>query len=113
MSETGASLAKYDSSVSCDNGQSGEGSSLADVAVDSNDDVTCTITNTRRNGKLTVVKDLQPGDDPGRFDLKVGDDVVKSGAGDGDSGSKSVPPGSYTVSEAGASLAEVRLEHRL
>ena len=61
------------------------------MTVDSNDEVVCTITNTRRNGQLTVVKDLKPGDDPGRFDLKIGDDVVKAGAGDGDAGSKSLP----------------------
>ena len=105
VSEAGA-LAKYDSSIACDNGQSGDGSSLASVTVDSNDDVTCTITNTRRAGKLTVVKDLKPADDPGRFDLKVGDDVVKAQAGDGDAGSQSVAPGDYTVSETGADLAK-------
>jgi len=98
----GTSLAKYDSSVSCDNGQSGQGSALADVHVDSNQSVTCTITNTRRRGSLTVVKDLAPSDDAGRFDLKVGDDVVKAAAGDGDQGSKDVAPGDYTVSELGA-----------
>ena len=55
---------------------------------------------------MTVVKDLKPGDDPGRFDLKVGDEVVKAQAGDGDAGSKSVAPGDYTVSEAGETLAK-------
>jgi hypothetical protein len=105
VSEAGASgtdLAKYDASIACDNGQSGSGSSLAGVQVDSDEKVTCTITNTRRPGKLTVVKDLKPADDAGAFDLKVGGDVVKSAAGDGDQGSKTVAPGDYTVSELGA-----------
>jgi hypothetical protein len=102
LGASGTSLAKYDANVACDNGESGSGSSLAAVHVDSNDDVTCTITNERRKGSITVVKDLKPADDDGTFDLKVGDDVVKAAAGDGGQGSKPVGPGTYGVSEAGA-----------
>jgi len=102
ISEAGASLGKYDASISCDNGQSGPGSSLAGVHVDSEDNVTCTITNERRKGSITVVKDLVPASDGGRFDLKVGADVVKAAAGDGDQGDKDVAPGDYTVSEVGS-----------
>ena len=109
VSEVGAggtSLAKYDKSVACTlNGQpaeSGDGASLGGVTVDSNDEVVCTITNTRRTGSLTVVKDLKPAEDGGTFDLRIGDDVVAAAAGDGDSGSKALPPGDYTVSEVGA-----------
>jgi hypothetical protein len=105
VSETGAAgtdLAKYDKSISCDNGQSGDGALLEDVVIDSNDDVTCTITNERRAGSVEVVKELVPATDDGTFDLKVDDDVVKAAASDGDSGSKAVQPGSYTVSEDGA-----------
>ena len=72
------------------------------MTVDSNDIVVCTITNTRRTGSITVVKDLVPATDAGRFDLKVDADVVKAAAGDGDSGSTDVAPGDYTVSEDGA-----------
>jgi hypothetical protein len=93
-------LAKYDSSVACDNGVTANGTS-ADVSVDSNETVTCTITNTRRTGTIKVVKALLPATDAGRFDLKVGDDVVADAVGDGGQGSKAVQPGTYTVSEAG------------
>jgi hypothetical protein len=102
LGANGTSLAKYDTSIACDNGQGGTGTSLAAVHVDSNDDITCTITNERRAGSITVVKDLVPAPDDGRFDLKVGDDVVKAAAGDGDQGTKAVAPGTYGVSEAGA-----------
>ena len=105
VSEAGAGLAKYDTSIACDNGVSGDGSSL-DVAVDSGETVTCTITNTRKSGKLRVVKALVPTTDAGRFDLKVDDDVVAAGVGDGGNGEKSVAPGTYTVSETGAHLAK-------
>jgi ketosteroid isomerase-like protein len=106
LGANGTSLAKYDASIACDNGQAGPGSSLGGVHVDSNDDVTCTITNERRPGVLKVVKDLKPAGDPGRFDLRIGDDVVKAAAGDGDAGSKTLAPGDYTVSELGADLAK-------
>src|ERR671931_251681 len=81
--------------------------SLAGVTVDSHHVVVCTITNTRREGSITVVKDLNPASDEGRFDLKVDDAVVKAAAGDGDQGSKSVAPGDYTVSEVGANATEL------
>jgi hypothetical protein len=50
--------------------------------------------------KLIVAKELQPSDDPGRFDLLVNGTVVVAAAGDGASRSSSVRPGAYTVSEA-------------
>ena len=109
LAGTGTSLAKYDSKIDCDNGDSGTGTSLAGVSIDSNDDVTCTITNTRRTGKLTVVKDLIPSNDPGLFDLRINSEVVADDVGDGGSGSRDLAPGDYTVSElagTGTSLAD-------
>jgi hypothetical protein len=103
---TGTSLSKYDSSVVCKDGDvtvaSGSGTSLAGVPVVQGRNVVCTFTNARRKGSITVVKQLVPSSDAGAFDLKVGGDVVKAGAGDGDSGTKSVAPGTYSVSETGA-----------
>ena len=96
----GTDLAKYNSSIACDNDVSADGTS-ADVTVDSNETVTCTITNTRRTGTIKVVKSLIPATDAGRFDLMVGQDVVADGAGDAGQGSKTVQPGTYMVSEAG------------
>ena len=55
----GTDLANYTTSIACTTNrvasESGDGASLAEVTVDSNDVVVCTITNTRKTGKLTVV----------------------------------------------------------
>lgn len=52
---------------------------------------------------VTVTKKLAPADDAARFDLKVGNETVVAGAGDGDSGATRVPSGSaVTVSETPA-----------
>ena len=114
VSETGAGttdLAKYDKSIECKLGTttvaSGSGASLSNVPVDSNQTVVCTITNTRRQGTIQVVKDLIPSTDPGSFDLKVDGSTVKAGAVDGDSGSAGVSPGNHTVSETGAGTTDL------
>ena len=110
LAGTGTSLAKYDSKVECSNGQSAvPGTSLADVHVTKDSDITCTFTNTRRTGKLTVVKDLIPSNDPGLFDLRINSEVVADDVGDGGSGSRDLAPGDYTVSElagTGTSLGD-------
>jgi hypothetical protein len=62
-----------------------------------------------RKAKITVVKDLLPRSDAGRFDLKVDGATVKAGAGDGGSGSLLVAPGHHHVTEtavAGTDLAD-------
>jgi hypothetical protein len=50
--------------------------------------------------RLTVKKQLEPTTDSGRFNLLVNGDPWFEAAGDGDSASMLVPPGSYDVSEA-------------
>ncbi|MDT4943098.1 MAG: hypothetical protein QOJ34_3187, partial [Pseudonocardiales bacterium] len=58
----------------------------------------------KRRPTVSVVKALTPTSDAGRFDLKVGSTVVKSGAGDGDQGSITIARGAdVTVSEVSAS----------
>ena len=104
---TGTSLGDYDSSIECkDRGGTGtvvassSGSGPLDVPVDSNDDIVCTITNTRRPGELEVVKDLDPDDDPGLFDLQIDGVTEKADATDADTtGKKSVDPDTHTVGE--------------
>ena len=49
--------------------------------------------------RLTVVKQLEPTTDPGRFDLLVNGAVVVAAAGDGASRTMALRPGAYTVSE--------------
>jgi uncharacterized repeat protein (TIGR01451 family) len=50
---------------------------------------------------ITVVKNLSPTDDPGRFDLKIGEDAA-SGVGHGGTKTIAVPAGEYVVSESAA-----------
>ena len=77
--------ANYDSTLSCVT--RGIGTPVASpggsVQLAAGDDVVCTFTNARRSGTLTVVKDLQPSTDAGRFDLRIGNTVVANNAGDG------------------------------
>lgn len=74
------------------------------VAIGNGGSATCTITNTRHTGNLTVVKDLEPNADPGRFNLRVDGVVKASNVGDGGStGSLNLETGTYEVSETAAS----------
>lgn len=52
-----------------------------------------------RTGTIKVTKALDPVSDEGRFDLTVGDTVVRAGAGHSDSGIAALPAGTYLVSE--------------
>jgi len=56
-----------------------------------------------RKAKITVIKDLVPSSDAGRFDLKVDSSVVKASAADGGTGSLLVKPGHHQVTEVAAS----------
>src|SRR5207247_231257 len=100
VSEAGAngtSLGDYTSVISgdCD----GDGS----VTLNPGESKTCTITTTLKPSHLTVIKQLLPANDSGKFDLKV-DGVAKASAvGDGGTtGSVEVSAGQHTVSETGA-----------
>jgi uncharacterized repeat protein (TIGR01451 family) len=81
-----------------------------DVTVIAGDGISCTITNTRKFYTVTLVKELDPTDDEGEFDLGINGVVVRSGAKDGDSGQASnVPVGSLVVvSETLASGTNLR-----
>jgi hypothetical protein len=52
--------------------------------------------------RLTLEKEIEPSDDPGRFDLLVNGEVVLPAAGDEARITISVPPGVYDVSEIAA-----------
>lgn len=63
---------------------------------------TCTITNVRESGTITVVKDLNPAEDPGRFDLQINGTTYADGVGDGGTtGAVSVLTGTHSVGELG------------
>ena len=60
---------------------SGEGP--LNVTLDANEDIVCTITNTRETGTIEVIKDLEPDGDPGLFNLQIDGTTEEGNAGDG------------------------------
>ena len=116
VSETGGtstSLGDYTSTIECRDAQdtvvagdtTTEQTSL-NVDVDSNDEITCTITNSRNMGKLKLVKSLDPDDDPGLFDLIIADSEGAEVEREDDQSHDGmvmadVDPGTFTVSETG------------
>ncbi|MFZ2975522.1 MAG: HYR domain-containing protein [Candidatus Moraniibacteriota bacterium] len=82
---------------------SGLGTSLSRINVGEDEDVTCTIQNIRNTGTIKVVKNLNPSDDEGKFNLKIDGDIERLLAGDGDSTwKKTVKAGTHSVSETGS-----------
>ena len=84
---------------------SGEGTSLTNLDLNYGDEVTCTFTNNKRP-LVKVVKNLEPEEDEGRFDLLISgyDPFTNGGAGFGDGGTtdfQDVDPGQVVVGEAG------------
>ncbi len=97
---TGTSLSNYAKSIVCKS-DNGSGSTVAqssgsagplNVAVGFGDDIVCTITNTRKTGKLEVVKKLNPSTDPGKFNLQINGNTDPQGANVGDGGSTGEEP---------------------
>jgi hypothetical protein len=112
LAATGTSLSNYDSTVACGNDQPAVGTT-ATVDVDEGETVSCTITNTRQaapTGSLEVVKNLEPSNDPGLFDLLVDGTTQATDVTDaGTTGPLAVSVGSHTFGEAagtGTSLSD-------
>jgi hypothetical protein len=99
---TGTSLADYTSSISCSNGAAAANAGPLQVEVTSNTAVTCTVTNTRQTGTLTVNKVVSPGSDSGLFNLQIDGSTAGTGANVGNGGSTGAIPvvtGAHTVGE--------------
>ena len=112
VAHSGTSLGDYTSSWSCSDGTSGSGTGSS-VSVTSSPAVTCTITNTRKTGTLTISKVLSPASDPGRFDLQIDGSSPNAGSQNvgngGTTGPTSVNTGSHTfgeVAHSGTSLGD-------
>ena len=109
VAATGTNPFGYASSIACTlngkAGPTGAGTSL-NVPLTWGDVLSCTLTN-KPGAWITLTKHLTPASDPGRFGLRVGQTVVKAGATDGGSGSLGVVPGTYRVTENGASGANL------
>jgi uncharacterized repeat protein (TIGR01451 family) len=108
---TGTSLSDYESSISCSNGASGSDSGpLSLGTVNAGDQVTCTITNSRKP-QVKVTKNLVPSNDSGKFNLQINGTTNAANVGDaGTTGFVDVTVGSNpTVRETagtGTTLAD-------
>lgn len=101
---TGTNLSNYNKATVCRD-DTGATVPFTDgkVTIAADDNITCTITNTRRQGTLTVKKSLSPTNDPGKFNLLINGITYASAVGDGGTtGAQSYYPGSYTVTETAA-----------
>jgi hypothetical protein len=82
------------------------------VTLASDQNIVCTITNTRQTGTLTVNKVLSPANDPGRFNLQIDGATAGTGANVGNGGTTGAIPlvtGAHTVREVagtGTSLSD-------
>jgi hypothetical protein len=79
---SGTNLDDYANSIACRAGETSVTVTNGSISV-GEQNVVCTITNTRKTGTLKVVKDLSPADDPGKFNLLIDSVVQASGVGDG------------------------------
>ena len=90
---TSTDLDNYTSSIVC-KADNGNGATVAqsqtagplNVDVTSTSDIVCTITNTRKTGKLEVRKTLSPANDPGKFNLQIDGTTAGTGGNVGDGG---------------------------
>jgi hypothetical protein len=70
------------------------------VTLEPGSDVTCTFTNTRDTGTVTVIKKLTPSTDQGKFNLQVNGVTYATNVGDGGTtGEVIVPTGDVTADE--------------
>ena len=100
-------LGNFVQSIACEDKNGTVPSVDGKLTVESNQDVTCTVTNARKAGTISIKKvvvwpDPAPAD-TGSFDLLLNKSVVLAGASSGDStGKLTVPTGTNNVGENGA-----------
>jgi hypothetical protein len=107
VSESGAmgtDLSAYRSMIECVDDETGttvasvKGTTV-DVSIETDQEVTCTVTNTRL-GTLTIEKELPIMGDPGLFDLLLDGSALVTDVGNGGTtGPQSLEPGTYTIAE--------------
>ena len=97
---TGTSLSDYISTSDCRAGVTPVTITSGSISL-GEQNIVCTITNTRKTGTLEVVKDLSPSNDPGLFNLSIDGSVKVSNVGDGGTtGVVAVNTGSHTFGES-------------
>ena len=80
------------------------------MSVTTGSDIVCTITNTRETGKLEVVKDLNPSNDPGKFNLQIDGTTDPDAANVGDGGTtgeETLNTGTHNVGETAGTSTDL------
>ena len=86
---------------------SGSGTTL-EVPVGTDQAIVCTISNTRETGRLTVIKQLEPADDLGLFNLLINGEAGATDVGDeGSIPAQVVNTGVYTLTETAGTDTEL------
>ena len=99
LAGTGTSLGNYVSSVECNSGKGSANGTSHTFSVGFGDQVTCTITNTRK-GKIIVEKQTLPNGDPQVFSFTASYDGDGFSLADGQQNDSGLlAPGTYSVSE--------------
>ncbi|HEX7795785.1 MAG TPA: hypothetical protein VF456_15590, partial [Vicinamibacterales bacterium] len=93
---TGTSLANYTSSLTCDGVSIGASTTSASFTMPDND-VTCTVTNTRKTHSVTLIKHLSPINDGGLFNLTAAGTTVNNQGNNGQAQNSSVAAGTTNV----------------
>ena len=99
LAGAGTSLANYASSVSCDSGKGGAAATSHSFSVDFGDQVTCTITNTRK-GTIVVEKQTLPDGSTQQFSFTPSYGAAFQLSDGQQNTSAPLAPGSYSVSES-------------
>ncbi len=99
LAGAGTSLANYVSSVSCDSGKGGAVATSHSFSVDFGDQVTCTITNTRK-GAIVVEKQTLPDGSTQQFSFTPSYGAAFQLSDGQQNTSAPLAPGSYSVSES-------------
>lgn len=97
-------LANYTTVYTCSNNQNGNGTSIASIVVKTGDNITCTFTNTRKTGTITVIKNVDDGyghiaKDVKNWSWSYDGQNDKHHITTGSNNTQTVLTGTYTVSE--------------
>ena len=98
---TGTSISDYNTKWACEDSQGPVSITDDKVNLGDGQKISCTVTNTRQAGSITVNKSLSPSTDPGLFNLLIGGKEYATDIGDGGTtGKQTLNTGSWSIAES-------------
>ena len=99
----------YNTNIDCGVLGSSENGTI-DLTLDASDSVSCDVTNTRKTGTITLIKQIDPTDDSGTFNLLIDGTIYAENVGEGGTTNEvTVNTGNHDISELaseGTSLSD-------